>query len=185
MSILRSTEFKSNHPLEPPTHWNATMHNKVLWIRGCPVAKCDPLLGRATQHDPEVAQWATQLLISGNMIKKKKCKFCVNNWKNKCLLKMSQNDLGDPVFHHGWATHEFELIHSTDRLFAGNVWISPREPHPLAWGPSNSHAKIFRVERARLKTGVKIVGVNFAPTDSLYIPLLATVRFASIRSWQI
>ena len=27
--------------------------------------------------------------------------------------------------------------------------------------------------------------VNFAPTDSLHIPVLAAVRFASIRSWQI
>ena len=30
---------------------------------------------------------------------------------------------------------------------------SPREPHALAWGLSSSHTKIFRVERARLKTG--------------------------------
>ena len=37
---------------------------------------------------------------------------------------------------------------------------SPREPHALAWGPSSSHTKIFRVERMRLKTGEKI-------TDSL------------------
>ena len=28
---------------------------------------------------PEVAWWATQLLISGNMIKQKTCKFCVDN----------------------------------------------------------------------------------------------------------
>ena len=33
---------------------------------------------------------------------------------------------------------------------------SPREPHALACGPSSSHTKIFRVERARLKTAEKI-----------------------------
>ena len=28
---LICTEFKSNHPLEPPTRWNATMHNGRSW----------------------------------------------------------------------------------------------------------------------------------------------------------
>ena len=46
----------------------------VLWIRGRPVAECNPLLGQAIQYDPpEVAQWATQLSISGNIIKQKTC----------------------------------------------------------------------------------------------------------------
>ena len=40
----------------------------VLWISGHPVAKCDPLLLRAIQHDPVVARWATQLPMSGEMI---------------------------------------------------------------------------------------------------------------------
>ena len=34
--------------------------------------------------------------------------------------------------------------------------ISPREPHALAWGPSSSHTKIFRIERTSLKTGEKL-----------------------------
>ena len=39
------------------------------------------------------------------------------------------------------------------------LWMSlcsPREPRAMAWGPSSSHTKIFRVERARLKTGDKL-----------------------------
>ena len=45
----------------------------------------------------EVARWATQLSLSGNMIKQKTYKFYVNSQKNKSL------DSGDPVFHHGWS----------------------------------------------------------------------------------
>ena len=52
--------------------------NAVLWIRGRPVAKFDPLLGWAIHQDH---RWATQLSISGNMIKQKSYKFCVHNWK--------------------------------------------------------------------------------------------------------
>ena len=36
------------------------------------------------------------------------------------------------------------------------IRISPREPHALAWGPSSSHTKIFRIERTKLKTGEKL-----------------------------
>ena len=41
----------------------------------------------------EVAQWATQPSISGNMIEKKTFKFCVDNL-NKFILKISQNNSG-------------------------------------------------------------------------------------------
>ena len=52
----------------------------MLWISGRPIGKCDPLLGRGIQHDPEVAQGATQLSIIRNT-----CKFCVNNFKTNFL----------------------------------------------------------------------------------------------------
>ena len=79
--------------------------------------------------------------------------------------------------------HTSHISHWTHRTYQG----SPRESHALAWGPSRFHTKIFRVERTRLKNRGKYDRflVNFAPTDSLDIPLLAMVRFASIRSWQI
>ena len=57
-----------------------------------------------------------------------------------------------------------EYDHATKHMYKvrpnGRGGISPREPHALAWGPSSSHTKIFRIERTRLKTGEKI-------TDSL------------------
>ena len=83
-------------------------------------------------------------------------------------------------------THKRHI--SGKQLFDSVCFItSPREPYTLVWGPSSSHTKIFRVQRARLKTGGNYNRflVNFAPTDSLDIALLATVRFASSRSWQI
>ena len=33
------------------SHWLCP-YTAVLWISGCPVAKCDPLFSRAIQHDP-------------------------------------------------------------------------------------------------------------------------------------
>ena len=57
------------------------------------------------------------------------------------------------------------------------IGASRREPHSLAWGPSSSHRKIFWVEQVGEKLPIP---VNFALTDSLSIPLLATIRFASI-----
>ena len=67
------------------------------------------------------------------------------------------------------------------------VTSSPREPHALAWGPSSSHTKIFRVQASETENRGKNYWflVNFTPTDSLDISLLVTVRLASIRSWQI
>ena len=53
----------------------------------------------------------------------------------------------------------FIMVHSWLVLMS-ILACSPREPHALAWGPSSSHTKIFRVQRTRLKTGDKI-------TDSL------------------
>ena len=44
---------------------------------------------------PEVARWATQLSISGNMIKWKTPQFYVNNKKTpKYLLQINQNNWG-------------------------------------------------------------------------------------------
>ena len=53
------------------------------------------LLDRAIQHDPEVARYATHLSISGNMIKQKTCKFCVDNWKTNVFLKINENNSGN------------------------------------------------------------------------------------------
>ena len=64
--------------------------------------------------------------------------------------------------------------------------ISPRVSHSLARSPSSSHKKSFRLSRRdwKLLKNYRFL-VNFAPCDSLNIPLLATVKFTSIRSWQI
>ena len=36
--------------------WLVVPNITMLWIRGRLVAKCDPLLGRVIQHDPQVTQ---------------------------------------------------------------------------------------------------------------------------------
>ena len=54
----------------------------MLWISGRLVAKCDPLLCHSVRRSNMtivVAQWATQLSISENIIKQKTSKFSVNN----------------------------------------------------------------------------------------------------------
>ena len=46
----------------------------------------------------EVARWATQLSLSGNMIKQKTYKFYVNNQKIKVLIRATQfSTMGGPV----------------------------------------------------------------------------------------
>ena len=70
---------------------------------------------------PEVARWATQLSISGNMIKWKTCQFCVNNQKkkkktHKYLLKISQNNSDNQKMI--WATQ-----FSTMAGLVGDPWI--------------------------------------------------------------
>ena len=62
-------------------YFNKSWSASVLWIRGCPVANGDPSnysIGQSFMT-PEVTRWAPQLLINGNMIKQKTCKFCVDN----------------------------------------------------------------------------------------------------------
>ena len=59
-----------------------------------------------------------------------------------------------------WSILTFMLSTLSYNSLSCCCWCSPREPHALAWGPSSSHTKMFRVERTRLKTGEKV-------TDSL------------------
>ena len=96
-----------------------SIYDAVLWISGCPVAKYDPLRGRAIQLDPQVAQWATQLwMIGGKMVKRKTCKFCVLKIRQIIwAIKKWFGQLRFPPWVVRWATHEFGLIHSTDDAY--------------------------------------------------------------------
>ena len=62
--------------------------------------------------------------------------------------------------------------------YVGIQWYSPREPHALAWGPSNSHTKIFRVERARLKTmGKSPIPYKFCTYRFIKCPSTCQIKF--------
>ena len=75
-------------------------------------------IGRSNMT-PKVARWATQLSISGNMIKQKTTKFFVNNLKkNSFLLKMSQNNLDNQETI--WAT-QFSTM--CGPVAVGDPWI--------------------------------------------------------------
>ena len=84
----------------------------MLWIRGRPVAKCDPLLDRAIQHNPRSRRMGDLALDNGNTNKQKHANVVLIT-KNNFLLKISQNNSGNqemikgnPVFHHGWSCPE-------------------------------------------------------------------------------
>ena len=72
-------------------------------------------------------QWATKPWISGNMIKQKTWKFCVNNKKKfedkSKWFGQPGNDSGEPVFHHGWSNGwPMNLVLSTAQIFYSNLW---------------------------------------------------------------
>ena len=46
-----------------------------------PSHQMGPITHQVIQHDTKFAQWATQFSISGNMIKQKICKLCVDNYQ--------------------------------------------------------------------------------------------------------
>ena len=68
--------------------WN--FWNLIKWWCGWEVAQSPNathyLVGRSSMT-PKVARWATQLSISGDMIKQKTCKFCVNNSKTHAFQR--------------------------------------------------------------------------------------------------
>ena len=58
-------QFMCHHELWPTSESHPfSFHSRssVLWIKGRPVAKCDPLLGRVIQHDPQSRTMGDQTL---------------------------------------------------------------------------------------------------------------------------
>ena len=85
-------------------------HWSMLWISGRPVAKYDPSRGLAIQDDPWVAQWVTQLWISGNIVKRITCKLYV--LKINQIIRATKKWFGRlsfPPWVVRWATHGFGL----------------------------------------------------------------------------
>ena len=87
----------------------------------------------------------------------------------------------------GWWGADALSVRRDGEYCEWSVGCSPREPHALAWAPVASIQKSFGSSGRNCSKPWKNYWflVNFAPTDSLDIPLLAMVRFASICSWQI
>ena len=78
--------------------------------------------------------------------------FMVRSW-NSGVRCMPCYALVRKYKHSVW--YCYELLDTGKKMICRS--LSPRKPHALAWGRSSSHTKIFRVERARLKTGEKFL----------------------------
>ena len=74
---------------------------------------------RRSNMTPEVVRWATQLTISGNMIKRKTCKFCFDNWKKQISFKDKSKQFGNQEMI--WATH-FSTIAASGRSMNLTLW---------------------------------------------------------------
>ena len=101
----------------------------------------------------------------------------LDQWTNSPFMGQQVDPLlGRSICHAQWPKVN-PIVHPTSYLTHIPFIPSPREPHPLRWGPSSSYTKIFLVEWARLKSGKKnyLFLVNFAPTHSFNIPLHATI----------
>ena len=107
-----------------------------------------------------------------------------------CLLKDFQ-PYPSGLHHWHWGSYKVVIVELIEYIptVKHMVPISPREPHALAWSPTfpvTSVQKSFGSSKWDWNQWKNCwFLVNFAPTDSLHVPVLATVRFTSIRSWQI
>ena len=106
--------------------------------------------------------------------------FHVTQACHECKICSGFHRIWKIIVEMAFSAH-FILIWKLNRICSTSIIkVVPKciwKPHVLAWGLSSTYTKIFRVEQAKLKVNEKV-------TVSLDIPRIATVRFASIRSWQ-